>query len=630
MLEGARDILKKHWGFPDFRPNQVPLVQSVIENHNTLGLLPTGGGKSICYQVPGLLFNGISIVISPLISLIEDQHLALKKRGISSVALTGKIQLKDLDRILDNCVYGNIKFLFLAPERLQNDLVRARISKMPVALWVIDEAHCVSQWGHDFRPSYLQIKEAIELKPAKVLALTATATPAVVKDIEQYCFPVKPKVLRGNFLRENLGFFVRYSEKKDADIMAVCKKQNASGIIYTRSRKNTKYYRNLLRENDINALAYHAGMTQSERAMHQEKWGKSDDCVMVATSAFGMGIDKPNVRYVVHPELPESLEAFIQEAGRAGRNGKKAYSLLLYNREDLQLLEDKLIHQQPEKKEIIRFYSALFNAFKIAQGTGINSEHHLLISPFSKSFQISPSRIPKLLDALQYEGILEWSAQNNLIPKVQIVVDASQFYKAQLKAEGLDKTMEALGRMYQGIFEYPCTINYGHLQKFTGLPEESIKNHLQSLSARKLIHYEEPQSGIPIRFLKNRFLNPSQELRLEKLNFLKERAKQSFQNIKNYITLVGSACRQQMLCEYFGEEAAKCGVCDLCLANIQEKPLADLILENLNRDREIPLSTLLKKHLAFKLDSEAFYQALRDLKQRDKITWSESDQIILK
>ncbi len=614
-MDEAREILKKHWGYPDFRPNQKPVVEAVLAGKHTLALLPTGGGKSICYQVPVLAREGLGVVISPLISLMDDQVAQLRSKGIKTVNLAGRKQLKDLDRELDNCIYDNVKFLFLSPERLENELVRARIAKMKVNLLVIDEAHCISQWGHDFRPSYLKIKTIHEHAKAQILALTATATANVVRDIKEFAFP-KPEVVttvRGDFFRPNLAFFVQQTENKQQQVLNVCKKQRGSGIIYVRSRKATAFWEGLLRENGFNALPYHAGMTSEKREAHQSQWMQSNQTIMVATSAFGMGIDKPNVRFVIHPEIPESLEAFIQEAGRAGRDGKKAFSVLLYHQQDVATLENRLLHQLPPKAEVTRVYQLLLSYWKVAFGTGLGQEIYFNLQDAAQYCKVSPTVLLRVLDVLKAELLLDWQPPESAKPKVQIKVSARSFYQAEIKNPALSKVMQALGRMYQGIFEFPTVIHPQKLAQYCELQTNQLIAQLQRLQQMQLIAFTYPKNAIRCTLLVNRGADSRQKLRLDKYDFLEQRSKTQYQSILQYLNLPQNACRQQHLCAYFGDTIAACGSCDLCLQQKENKEILTQLETLVQQKERWSVEQLMKQDYRFKLHPEDFYQGLRTL-----------------
>ena len=413
------DILKQYWGFDSFRPLQEDIIQSVLDGKDTLALLPTGGGKSICFQVPALVKEGICIVISPLIALMKDQVYNLQKRGIAAVAIFSGMHYKDIDRILDNCIYGNTKLLYLSPERLTSDLVRERIKKMKVSLIAVDEAHCISQWGYDFRPPYLQIAEIREYLPkVPIMALTATATPEVVKDIQEKLEFKRGEVFQQSFLRENLAYVVLEEEGKMEKLFKVLTGVRGSGLVYVRNRRKTKEIAMFLKKYRITADYYHAGLTNEERSQKQEAWINDKIRIIVATNAFGMGIDKPDVRVVVHMDLPDSLEAYFQEAGRAGRDGQKSYAVLLYNQGDKLDLERRFELSFPPLKEVRLTYQALGSYLQLAVGSGEGESYDFDLVEFSRVYGFSTVKTFNCLKVLERAGWIALSESIYIIRQV--------------------------------------------------------------------------------------------------------------------------------------------------------------------------------------------------------------------
>ncbi|MCB0586106.1 MAG: ATP-dependent DNA helicase RecQ, partial [Phaeodactylibacter sp.] len=405
MENSPLEILKKYWGYDGFRPLQEDIIRSVLEGKDTLALMPTGGGKSICYQVPALCREGICIVVSPLIALMKDQVENLKQRNIPAEAIYSGMHYRDIDRILDNCVYGNIKLLYLSPERLTTELARVRIQKMKASLLAVDEAHCVSQWGYDFRPPYLQIAEMREVLPGvPILALTATATPEVARDIQEKLAFRQENLLQKSFERPNLSYSVLHEEDKLKKLAEILHRVPGSGIVYVRSRRRTKEIARYLQRQKIRADFYHAGLDTEERSRKQEEWMNNKSRVVVSTNAFGMGIDKPDVRVVVHMELPDSLEAYFQEAGRAGRDGRKSYAVLLYNDSDRQNLERRFEQSFPGLKEVQRVYRALGSYFQLATGSGEGQSFDFEIVEFARNFQIKIVQAYSCLKILEQAG----------------------------------------------------------------------------------------------------------------------------------------------------------------------------------------------------------------------------------
>ena len=629
-MEKAILLLRKHWGYDAFRKDQIPVVQSVIENKHTLALLPTGGGKSICYQIPALCNKGLAIVISPLISLMDDQAEGLRKRGIAAINLSGKISEHQLDLMLERCVNLEVKFLFISPERLQHKTVQLRLKRMSICNIVIDEAHCVSQWGHDFRPSYLKIKESLQEVKAPILALTAKATDAVVNDINQYVFGEEnpPTLLRSSFLRPNLAYFIKQTESKQEYILRVCKKFSSSGIMYTRSRKSTGFWTNLLVENGIKALPYHAGMSVQARELNQAKWMESNSTVMVATSAFGMGIDKPNVRFVIHPELPESLEAFIQEAGRAGRDGKKAYSILLHQDNDLTFLEKKLLEDPPTEKELNRFQAQLMNFLQVPVGHREFLQYYFSLDGLAKYCDQSQKRVLTLLDHLRLEERIDFNPPENSSPKVQVRVSSSAFYDATIKYQQLAPLMDALVRIYQGIFEFPVSIDQERLAKYCNINYKDIHVLLTRLKTMGFIAYYPVENRWRITLLKNRLVDNKYIFSNEKVKLINKRKELSYHSLAKYLALTAPGCRQKYLCEYFGDSPEDCGVCDLCLEKTENGDLADLILKKLKEENVVKIQDLLISNQLFRLKEEQFYRELQSLKASGDIEIEESTETI--
>lgn len=401
------NILAKYWGYHSFRPLQEEIITSVLQGNDTLALLPTGGGKSVCFQVPALVQEGVCIVISPLIALMKDQVDNLQKKGISAIAITSAMHKREIDIAFDNCVYGNIKFLYLSPERLITPIAQARIQKMKVSLIAVDEAHCISQWGYDFRPSYLEIAKLRELQPkVPVLALTATATPEVVKDIQEKLRFKKANVLQKSFERKNLAYVVIGEEDKLSRLLKVVNNVGGTGVVYVRNRKKTQEVAAFLQKNKIPADFYHAGLTPGERSQKQDSWIKNKTRVIVATNAFGMGIDKPDVRFVVHLDLPDSLEAYFQEAGRAGRDEGKAYAVMLYNEADINDLKSNVEMSFPSVEEIRQTYQALANYYQLAVGSGEGAAFDFDISELCRNYKLEPVTVFNSIRFLEKEGYI--------------------------------------------------------------------------------------------------------------------------------------------------------------------------------------------------------------------------------
>ncbi len=549
---------------------------------DTLALLPTGGGKSICYQVPALCREGICLVVSPLIALMKDQVQNLQGRNIKAAAIYSGMHYRDIDRILDNCIYGNIKLLYLSPERLTTELARTRIQKMNVNLLAVDEAHCVSQWGYDFRPPYLQIAEMRELLPAvPVLALTATATPEVVKDMQEKLELRKPKLFQQSFERRNLSYSVLYEEDKEKKLADILQRVPGSGIVYVRSRRRTKEIAGYLQRRGISADHYHAGLNAEERSAKQDAWMAGKKQIMASTNAFGMGIDKPDVRVVVHIELPDSLEAYFQEAGRAGRDGKKAYAVLLCNDADRQNLERQFELSFPELDEVRRVYRALGSFFQLATGSGEGQSFDFEIVEFARNFQFDITRAYNCLKILEQAGWLALTEAVFVPSSLMIKVSKDDLYDYQLRHPRMDQLLKAILRTYQGAFNHPINLREGQLARFLKMPVSELQRSLEKLAQDGIAEYY-PQKDTPqVIFIKERVDADNLLIDRNLYNFRKNR---HYERIRKAIAYAETpVCRSQQLLSYFGEsKAPKCGICDVCTGRTR----AELDAESFGKYRE--------------------------------------------
>lgn len=560
------EILKKYWGYPRFRPLQEEIVQSVLGGRDTLALLPTGGGKSVCFQVPALCRPGICLVISPLIALMKDQVYQLRQRGIAAEAVYSGMPYREIDRILDNCVYGNIRLLYLSPERLTTTLALERIKQMPVNLLAVDEAHCISQWGYDFRPSYLEIAQIRKWMPkVPVLALTATATPEVVQDIqEKLGFPGK-NVLQKSFSRPNLAYIVRQTENKEQQLVNILKKVEGSGIVYVRNRRKTQETAFFLQQNKIPADFYHAGLPHEARSEKQDAWIQNRTRIIVATNAFGMGIDKPDVRVVVHLDLPDSLEAYFQEAGRGGRDGRKAYSVLLYHESDRMMLERQFEQAFPELPEIRKTYLALGSYFQLATGGGKGQSFDFDIAGFSAKYGLNAVTAFNCLKILEQDEWLEISEAVYRPPSIQILVNKDQLYDYQLKNPQLEKILKIILRSYQGAFSGQVLLQEKKLAGFLKIPPEQLQQGLATLHSDQILEYIPQKDKPQLIFLRDRVAAENLEINMSRYMFRKQRQQLQVQKAIEYAT--GTQCRSGFLLGYFGEvRAQSCGICDICIA----------------------------------------------------------------
>ncbi len=560
------EVLKHYWGYDAFRPLQEEIIQSVLDGHDTLALMPTGGGKSICFQVPAMAQDGICVVVSPLIALMKDQVENLKKRGIEAVAIFSGMGKREIDILLDNCIYGPVKFLYLSPERLLSPLVQERIRHMNVNLFAIDEAHCISQWGYDFRPPYLHLASLRELHPkVPILALTATATEKVAADIStKLAFRKGFQVFRKSFERANLSYVVANEENKFRRLLKVIQSVKGSGIIYVRNRRETQEVARQLQVQGISAAHYHAGLSAEERNQRQDDWKSGKVPLIVATNAFGMGIDKPDVRYVVHLDLPESLEAYYQEAGRAGRDEHKAYAVLLYNQSDILQLEKNLSQSSPSIQEIQQVYHHLGNYFQLAYGAGEGLIYDFELADFCKRYQLEVLKTLSALKILEREEHIALSESVYLPSRLKITVDQETIYKLQISEPVYDTLVKTLLRSYGGLFEHFTNIKESEISKRADLSTLEVRELLAKMQDMDLVSYM-PQTDKPqLQFLRPRM--DRDHLAIDH-QFLKERQQIHRQQISAVIQYAQTdVCRSQQLLNYFNEQnAGFCGVCDWCI-----------------------------------------------------------------
>lgn len=561
-----RDILKKYWGYSQFRPLQEEIIQSVLNGNDTLALLPTGGGKSICYQVPALARDGICVVISPLIALMKDQVETLKKKGIDAVAVHSGLFQAEIDMHLDNCTFGKTKFLYLSPERLEKRGMAERLSQMKINLLAIDEAHCISAWGYDFRPPYLRIAAIREVMPnVPVLALTATATNQVIKDIQEKLAFKNENEIRGSFRRKNLTFYAFDEEDKNGRLLKIIRKVKGCGVIYTRNRRKTMEIAQFLEREGIPATFYHAGLSPAMRSKHQDQWMSGSKPVMVSTNAFGMGIDKPDVRFVVHLDLPDSLEAYYQEAGRAGRDGNQAFCIILYDKSDLKNLEDQHNNAFPEPEVIRNIYYALGNYCGIPEGSGEDFSVEFDLSAFAKSYKLSANIAFSTLNFLMKEGHIIFSDELTDVSKIHFRQARENLYQFQVQHVFFDSFIKTILRSYSGVFTDYVKINEADLAKRCDLSQEMVVKYLKQLDQMGILTYAQRKSLPMLTWLKVRI--NSKHLLIDKENYLnrKENAKKRYLSVWKYVDS-SEKCRIQELLSYFDEiNESPCGKCDVCI-----------------------------------------------------------------
>ncbi|NLE32883.1 MAG: RecQ family ATP-dependent DNA helicase [Bacteroidales bacterium] len=566
-----RDILNTYWGYDTFRPLQEDIITSVYEGRDTLALMPTGGGKSLTFQVPSLALEGTCLVITPLIALMKDQVENLKKRGIRAAAIYSGMTRQEIILTLDNCHYGEFKFLYISPERLSTDLFRERVVNMNINLIAVDEAHCISQWGYDFRPSYLNIANIRDLLPdTPVLALTATATPEVVTDImDNLRFRQGFQVFRKSFARENLAYVVRRTDDKEKELLHILNNVPGSTIIYVGSRKNTKEVAVWLRKHGFTADYFHAGLTNESKDTKQAAW-KSDACrIMVATNAFGMGIDKPDVRLVIHLDVPGSIEAYFQEAGRAGRDGKKAFSVLLYQKSDSTRLKKQLSDSYPSRELIRRVYESLAFYFQLAAGTGLGAMFPFDLIDFATTFHYNHLQAYNALKLLEQAGYLELTDELDNPSRVYFTTKRDALYQEKSGDPLSDNLLQVLLRSYTGLFADYIAIQEELLAKRLGCSADQVYQSLLGLSRMGILHYIPRKKAPYIIYTRNR--EETERVAISKACYEDRRAR-SAARVEAMLAYVGDegGCRSHRLLAYFGEQDAEaCGQCDVCLSKTE-------------------------------------------------------------
>jgi ATP-dependent DNA helicase RecQ len=565
-MESIHAILKRYWGYEAFRPQQEEIIQSILAGNDTLALLPTGGGKSICYQVPALAQDGICIVVSPLIALMKDQVENLKKRGIGALLIYSGMSRKDIIRTLENARQEYFKFLYVSPERLETSLFKEYLPALTINLIAVDEAHCVSQWGYDFRPSYLRIAALREELPdVPVLAVTASATEAVQKDIcERLAAAPGWKVFRQSFERKNISYSVFKIDGKSTKLVNILKKVQGSAIVYCKSRKRTSEVASLLQMHGLSASYYHAGLAQPERAKRQQEWIDNKTRIIVCTNAFGMGIDKPDVRIVVHIDAPDGLESYYQEAGRCGRDGEKAYAVLLYDEKDIEELQGLHLVRYPSFPIIQSVYEALVNYLQIPVHSGQDRSFNFRFDEFIRNFKLGAHQALYSMQALESDGWIDHN-EKAFTPATLVFTTSKallyEFYKSHPEHE---TTLTTLLRTYEGVFDYPAFVSESLLVKLLRKDEDEIKSELQKISSYGIIRYTAINDAPQITFRKNRVATVDLKINLTAYNKRKEIFIDRVKKMVQYIT--APACRSFFISHYFGDEGAKeCGVCDNCL-----------------------------------------------------------------
>ncbi|MBQ8652097.1 MAG: RecQ family ATP-dependent DNA helicase [Alistipes sp.] len=566
------DVLRQYWGYEEFRPMQEEIIRSVMAGRDTLALLPTGGGKSLTYQVPTLAREGLCIVVTPLIALMKDQVDNLRRRGVQAVAIHSGLSPAEIDRLLDNCVYGTVKFLYIAPERIGTELFLMRVAKMNLQLIAVDEAHCISQWGYDFRPSYLRIAELRRAHPeVPILALTASATELVTRDImENLQFP-EQNLLRGDFLRPNLSYSVRQTDDKQGQLLRLVQNVPGTGIVYVRTREATEQVAEYLRSEGITAEAYHGGLAHAERSIRQEEWIQNRVRVMVATNAFGMGIDKPDVRFVVHYTMCDSLESYYQEAGRAGRDGKRAYALLLASEDDPQRIVRRYEQEFPPLEQVKDIYEEICSYLQIAIGDGAQTSHLFNIFEFCARNHRYEGTVESAIKLLQLNGYITLTDAQDNPARVMFMVSRDELYRIRVNRNELDPFIRVLLRLYNGIFNDFRPINESEIATWSGYSVERVRELLKRLWQLRVIRYI-PSNRSPILYLHEERL-PREDLYIapETYRRRKELIEERFEQMLHYAQNE-EQCRSTVLDHYFGGKSdIACGICDICLRKRREE-----------------------------------------------------------
>ncbi|WP_337967180.1 ATP-dependent DNA helicase RecQ [uncultured Flavobacterium sp.] len=627
----AQEILLKYWKHDSFRPLQQEIIDSVLSGQDTFALLPTGGGKSICFQVPAMMQEGICLVVSPLVALMKDQVANLQKREIKAIALTGGIHTEEIIDLLDNCQYGNFKFLYLSPERLQSDWILERIKNLPINLIAIDEAHCVSQWGHDFRPAYLKISELKKFFPKiPFLALTATATPRVIEDIKTELGLKDPILFQQSFERKNIAYMVFEVEDKLYRTEQILKKNPQPSIIYVRNRKSCLNMSTQLQSLGFKATYYHGGLSAKEKDKNMQLWMSEQAQVIVATNAFGMGIDKDNVKTVIHTQLPENIENYYQESGRAGRNGEKAFSVLLYNNSDANQTEQQFLSVLPDKKFLKLMYVKLCNYFQIAYGEGLDDSFSFKLNHFCHKYDFPTLKTYNALQFLNQQGIITMSQEFSEKITLQFLIESKEVLRYMSLNPNDEEIILAIVRTYPGVYEMKTPFNLSLIAKKSQHTEEQVSAVLEKLKEKEIIDYKSKNNDATILFNEVReddlTINRVAKY-LEKQNQLKE---EQLLSVLHYIK-ENKTCKNRLVLDYFGEETnSNCGVCSYCITQKGKITEADSIADKILHLLKSAALTSREIQTQIKLDANDVVVVLQELLENNYITIQPNNKYTLK
>jgi ATP-dependent DNA helicase RecQ len=632
MNATIHEILKKYWGHSSFRPGQEAIIQSVLKNRDTLALLPTGGGKSICFQVPGMANDGLCLVVSPLIALMNDQVQNLKKKGIKAMAITSAMSWNEIRVAFGMCINENYKFLYLSPERLQTDIFLKNIHELNIGMIAVDESHCISQWGYDFRPSYLKIARVRELLPkVPIIALTASATNQVIEDIQQKLIFKNAAVFKSSFERKNLHYIVQQEEDKINRLLSICKKINGTGVVYVRNRKKTVEISYLLNQNEFTADYYHAGLTADERHHKQNNWISGKTRIIVATNAFGMGIDKPDVRFVVHLDLPDSLEAYFQEAGRGGRDGKVAYAVLLFQQNDAQQLLENTEKSFPPIDEIKQTYQAIANYYQIAIGSGIGLSVDFDLEAICANYHLNALSVFNSIRFLEKENYLSYQDHSYEPSKLMLLMNKNDLYNFEIKYPKFERIIKSLLRNYGGLFDHHVFINEYQLAKKLMIGKDEVDEQLKRLHKMDVLEYI-PKSQLPkLIFTYNRIDAKQLEFKPENYRMLKEIALKRAHSVIKYVN-ENNSCRNRQLLIYFDEKNVyDCGNCDVCLErkkSDRSSVLNDLNTQIVNMILQKPLSIQDLISVFYRYEKSVVIDLINQLIEQHVLEINESKMLI--